>query len=127
MTKNAELAYKTLDHIIAHPEEWNQEAWICDTGMCFAGHATILAGWKPVFKGKLPTGDVCKPNVRTTIMRAAIHELGITRVQTNLLFAGSNTLEHLIERVEDFFGPDPRLKGKTSEERLEEVQMTGLE
>lgn len=43
------LAYETLDQIEAHPEEWYQDQWRCDTGMCFAGWAATLSGSKFLF------------------------------------------------------------------------------
>jgi hypothetical protein len=47
-TPNIELAYKALDHIDAHPEQWDQGIWIieseCGTVGCFAGWAVLLAG-----------------------------------------------------------------------------------
>ena len=38
------LARKTIEHIEAHPEEWEQSEWICKTGMCYAGHSAHFAG-----------------------------------------------------------------------------------
>jgi hypothetical protein len=43
---NAELAYKILDHIDAHPESWDQGSWDCGTTACFAGWALRLSGVK---------------------------------------------------------------------------------
>jgi hypothetical protein len=40
---NAELAYRVLDHIDAHPETWSQRHW-CGTYQCFAGWAVELSG-----------------------------------------------------------------------------------
>lgn len=40
------LAYATLDQIMAHPEEWYQDNWRCESGMCFAGWAVTLSGGK---------------------------------------------------------------------------------
>jgi hypothetical protein len=49
MEKNTELAYKTLDYIREHPEEWSQRTWVCETAACFAGRAVLigleLEGW----------------------------------------------------------------------------------
>lgn len=42
-TPNAELAYLVLDHIDAHPEDWNQRNW-CGTAKCFAGWTVELSG-----------------------------------------------------------------------------------
>jgi hypothetical protein len=44
---NAELAYRVLDHIDAHPQNWEQGRWIgqeeCGTVACFAGWAVLLS------------------------------------------------------------------------------------
>jgi hypothetical protein len=120
MTKNAELAYETLDYIIANPEQWEQKEWICGTSMCFAGHAAVLAGWKP----ERETGWASKQDHSPlTIGTAAACELGIHNYQSEVLFNPCNSLSDLITVVEKMFGPDPRPKGRTSKERLEEVQM----
>lgn len=45
---NVELLRKALEHITAHPEEWDQAAWAyktdCGTSCCLAGHVVTLAG-----------------------------------------------------------------------------------
>ena len=43
MNKNVELAYKTLDYIRAHPEEWSQQIYMCGSMACFAGRASLIA------------------------------------------------------------------------------------
>ncbi len=48
---NAALAYAVLDHIDAHPEQWNQNEWWCRTGGCFAGWTCVLSGDEPVHDG----------------------------------------------------------------------------
>lgn len=45
---NIELLDRVLDHIEKNPESWNQAMWRCGTTYCFAGHAALLSGWKPV-------------------------------------------------------------------------------
>jgi hypothetical protein len=40
---NAELAYRVLDQIDAHPERWDQKRWWCGTSGCFAGWAVVLS------------------------------------------------------------------------------------
>lgn len=52
---NATLLNLTLDHILAHPETWNQLLFRCETGMCFAGWACELDGGKWAF----PLGAGC--------------------------------------------------------------------
>lgn len=53
---NAELAWRVLDHIDAHPEKWSQGVWVgesdCGTVACFAGLAVLLSG------GHMVRGDV---------------------------------------------------------------------
>jgi hypothetical protein len=41
---NAELAYRVLDYVTAHPEQWNQKKWWCGTSGCFAGWTINLSG-----------------------------------------------------------------------------------
>lgn len=46
---NAELLGKVLDHLTAHPEEWNQTSWVrsypaCGTTACLAGTTVQMAG-----------------------------------------------------------------------------------
>lgn len=38
------LRHAALDAIRANPNGWDQSAWRCETGMCFAGHVAQLAG-----------------------------------------------------------------------------------
>lgn len=45
-TKADALLDLTLATIKYNPETWNQGNWRCNTGMCFAGHAVVLAGYK---------------------------------------------------------------------------------
>ena len=40
--RNDALAQAVLDHIREHPEEWSQDAFLCGTTACFAGHAVLL-------------------------------------------------------------------------------------
>lgn len=52
IVKNIPLLQKALDHIEAHPEEWDQRHWglstSCGTVACLAGHITLADGWTPV-------------------------------------------------------------------------------
>ena len=45
-TPNLPLLRKVLDHIDAHPDEWNQSMWAteteCGTAYCVAGHAVAM-------------------------------------------------------------------------------------
>lgn len=44
MSVNIELLDRTLAQIEAHPEGWEQGTYRCESGMCFAGWAAVLAG-----------------------------------------------------------------------------------
>jgi hypothetical protein len=41
---NKALLKETLKYIEDHPEQWDQWALRCETGCCFAGWASLLAG-----------------------------------------------------------------------------------
>lgn len=45
---NNELLDQVLNHIKTNPSTWDQGDWRCGAKYCFAGHAAILGGWKPV-------------------------------------------------------------------------------
>jgi hypothetical protein len=119
-TPNAELAYRVLDHIDAHPEQHNQRVWIedrgdCGTAACMAGWTCLLSGDQPRFHGD---GD---PEAEFVI------HAGVTRgdyipdraaellgmkpdggAQTGFrLFEPSNTREDLGRLVAEIFGPRP--------------------
>lgn len=118
---NAELAYRVLDRIDAHPKQWDQGTWLyekgnCGTVACFAGWASTLAGYEPelghwmTFHNETtrsalamtsPSGD------RMDVREAARIELGISGEQADYLFAGGNTREDLGEYVAEIFGPRP--------------------
>lgn len=123
-TPNAELAYKVLDHIDAHPEQWNQGVYIgkaeCGTVACFAGWACLLSGEEPRFPDDRPLTDMLlRPSGAWTLVpeRAEVL-LGIERFVDELedpedpdddvdLFAANNSREWLGVLVEHLFGPRP--------------------
>lgn len=94
---------------------WNQEAYRCETGRCYAGWAAILAGATFKFDVSIssfvmidhPTGGdhpsrrtsaylVVEANGETwNVADYAEHALGITSVERIRLFAGRNTLRDL--------------------------------
>lgn len=41
---NVDLLKRTLDQILRFPEQHSQDTWHCETTMCIAGHASVLAG-----------------------------------------------------------------------------------
>lgn len=106
---NAELAYRVLDHIDAHPESWNQGAWWCGTSGCFAG-------WTCALSGETPAGDYVDG---VYVPERAAQLLGfddrdhLDAVSDAAdggeawLFYSDNTREDLGRYVEAIFGPRP--------------------
>lgn len=104
---NVELIQKVLDHITAHPDEWNQASWAvkreCGTAYCFAGHVVQMTGYEIAWDGDydrafhvkvkgLPVGLYSYAN---TISYVARRELGLTDVESITLFDSDNTLSDL--------------------------------
>jgi len=110
-TPNAELAYKVLDHIDAHPKQWDQSFWLdrtdCGTVGCFAGWATALSGLEAKFN-EWGYGRYVEVDGQPTMFREAAKELlGIGEEEGNALFSADNTREALGELVAEIFGPRP--------------------
>ncbi len=42
--RGPELARAVMNHILAHPESWNQRHWHCGTSHCFGGFCQIKGG-----------------------------------------------------------------------------------
>jgi hypothetical protein len=127
-TPNAELAYRVLDQIDAHPEQWDQTRWwkpadmapgvSCGTAGCFAGWAVSLSG------GQMARGDVTA-DVRVEsgldewsgayVPVAAAALLGLPmddpwsedEAEHQELFHENNTREDLGRLVAEIFGPRP--------------------
>jgi len=109
---NVELLKKTLAHIEAHPEQWNQRDWRdvdhdlrCGTACCFAGWAALLNGstWD-VPDSEIenydwdhdPNGDkLADVDGGRAVSRVATRALGLTWTQADQLFAGGNDIEDL--------------------------------
>ena len=128
-TPNAELAWRVLDHIDAHPESWDQNVWGCGTAACFAGWAVRLSGG--VIAGERnsdaevvdTTDDSAHPLVGLTVEEAAYAVLGLDDFLSIgelpgggtrwLFFSGNNrhTLGHLVTEI---FGPRPEPTGGES-------------
>lgn len=93
---NLPLLRKVLDHIDAHPEEWQQATYgtgtACGTAACIAGHAMLMSGYDfnptdEIFSR--PDGSIVEfePDEGQTI-------LGITYTEASLyggLFDSENT------------------------------------
>jgi hypothetical protein len=117
-TPNAELAYRVLDHIDAHPEQWHQGVWIardkdCGTVGCFAGWTCLLAGDTAAFDHIDPqhatrvTISGNGPQYDRSIDSRAFELLGITPDEAAGLFEASNDRRDLRSLVHIFFGPRP--------------------
>lgn len=113
---NAELAYKILDEIDAHPRSWDQSTWFgrrwwwrCGTTACFAGHACLLSGDTPDWEWiDGTTGRVITDKGRVKpVMSRAMELLDISWSQADRLFFSSHNRERLGRYVEAIFGPRP--------------------
>src|SRR6476619_6827832 len=107
---NVPLLLKALDHIEHHPDEWDQEKWICGTTACFAGHAVLIDGGVPapdrngVFvKARDDDDPECvfqRPEGAITAVRdRATRILRLTRWRAGFLFDGGNTLNDVRAEV----------------------------
>lgn len=116
-TPNAELAYRVLDHIDAHPRSHMQDVWVattpCGTIACFAGWACLLNGDQVVYadEDEVETDDVFVDGAHAFIADRAAALLGIEPDgggRTGYrLFEPRNNRETLGELVEEIFGPRP--------------------
>jgi hypothetical protein len=122
MTPNAPLLLKTLHHIEAHPEEWNQEIWLCDTTACFAGRAALLDGAEPIGRvDLLARPDDPQQHIYyfaddlrvVTVRDRARRILGLTKRQAGALFDSSNTLDDLRAEVYRLTGDYDKLAQHT--------------
>jgi hypothetical protein len=115
-TPNAELAYKVLDHIDAHPETWYQGQWIakaeCGTVACFAGWTCLLSGEK--FSSDGPLGVMLRsgtpvPDRAEDLLRTSRFVVSFVdgELEEEDLFQEYNTREDLARIVEEIFGPRP--------------------
>lgn len=111
---NTELLLKTMAHIEAHLDQWDQGTWAmrtdCGTAGCFAGTACLLAGYQFDFsKAAYWTCDGTVTAELTTgerISTKAKELLGLDAFQAEQLFAPSNTLLQLRQIVSELTGVD---------------------
>lgn len=116
--KNFPLLWKVYDHIVAHPEEWDQAAWairvrdedtettallkdgFCGTSFCVAGHAVHMSDPSAEFIFEVWKGSdfVCANKLSlpggTTewVGTHAAKMLGLDEDEAELLFNGANSL-----------------------------------
>lgn len=107
LTINVPLLRKTLEHITAHPDEWDQDIWAertpCGTVACLAGTAVLLQGFELDFyesecdcgcrEGTTASYVISDPP--QTIQEVARTTLGLTEDQADDLFESDNTLRDL--------------------------------
>lgn len=104
MTINVALLRKTLEHITAHPKEWDQGAWAvrassgrrsCGTAYCLAGTALVLDGHR--IKWEAGQRESAYLTDGRYIADAARELLGLDEHEAAELFSGDNSLRHLWE------------------------------
>lgn len=105
MTINKKLLLDVLAKIEADPKSWDQGYWFCGTAACFAGHACLLSGDKPIFEEEEnEDGDIVVDDRAEYVDVAGVSEyvsdragalLGISEAQADVLFDASNSLEDL--------------------------------
>jgi len=111
---NAELAYRVLDHIDAHPEQWRQSQWVgvadCGTIACFAGWTVLLSGATVHPAGEV-VADGPEELIGMDVPDAADKLLGISPKTLPLIVAdpydGLLTREELGKAIAEIFGPRP--------------------
>jgi hypothetical protein len=124
---NAELAWRVLDHIDAHPEQWNQGLYIgkaeCGTVGCFAGWTVLLSGAQPIYGATTgyQTAYIEVDGRFKHVGDYAEELLGVSRWADEGtdeewdLFHEGNTREDLERLVGQMFGPRPTAStGRTS-------------
>lgn len=119
-TPNTALARRVLEHIEAHPEQWNQRRWAvrseCGTSFCFAGHAVHLTHPDALYLFGLDLLDGDERNHAVKVLipgrpgpeyvrDVAVQLLGLSDYDARLLFHASNTLEHLHGYVDQLQAP----------------------
>lgn len=117
VTVNVPLLRKTLEHIEAHPEEWDQSSWSCGTSGCFAYHAAMISGGEPVdmYLGYVvseeddPSDQVYLAAIGRPAMvhvaTRAVRVLGLDEHPGDTrLFNGDNTLDDLRRIVAELSG-----------------------
>lgn len=100
---NVPLLRKTLEHITAHPEEWDQDTWAveseessCGTAYCLAGHTAQSLGYPLVWQPGTNMASFCLADGKLrTIENVAMHALGLDYHDAVRLFSATNNLHTL--------------------------------
>ena len=106
---NAELAYRILDQIDAHPDSWDQGVWDCGTSACFAGWAVRLSGGSADMDAYVVDGppELVGMHVETAARTVLRLDDGEDEVDDGWLFGPDNDREGLGRMVDEIFGPRP--------------------
>ncbi len=104
MPLDVPLLRKTMEHITDHPEEHDQEKWLCGSFACFAGRAAVLAGATDLGDGRVRgiLGDRIEDK---HVSDYAQRLLGLTDGEAARLFSAYNDawdlagmVDHLVEK-----------------------------
>lgn len=135
MKPNAELAWRVIDHIDAHPDQHDQEVWIrrgdgCGTVACLAGWACLLGGDQPDFHQDDPeASDVLTGQALMPVKERAAQLLGIPydpdAFYGHALFNAYLTREDLGALVAEIFGPRPEPAPVPDAQRLVSCALCG--
>lgn len=82
---NVDLLKRTLDQIVKFPEKHSQDTWHCETTMCIAGHAAVLAGAK-LKVGYHGNTELWHDGMFVSASRFADEALDLTDFEYNYLF-----------------------------------------
>lgn len=103
--KNWPLLWKTYDHIVAHPEEWDQTEYAtkrtCGTAACFAGTAVLIAEptatfvWQADGDENFVASIAVVDGEKRAIATVAAEHLGLDPWEADVLFDGHNSLEEI--------------------------------
>jgi hypothetical protein len=123
---NAELAYRVLDHIDAHPEQHDQSDFVrrpagtssltaesmpCGTTACFAGWTVLLSGYTLDFGYQhWPTVEDDGRRVDVDDLAAELLGIGTRGViddAPHALFYEARNRDELADQIEEIFGPRP--------------------
>jgi hypothetical protein len=102
---NTELARRALKEIEARPKEWNQDAWRCRTGMCFAGFVAHAAGARWASRDWDELDVITSQGSREYVSEFAAQQLGFDGSESagaRQLFSAYNDLDDLKELVDEY-------------------------
>lgn len=137
MPKNWSLLIRTAEHIIDHPESWDQ-SWFfqeCGTVACFAGWTTLLEGYKPHPNYdtiiELTEAQAIKLDgehfgsiwneLRTCAQDLAAHLLGLTWAEGRELFYGGNDLTDILVKLDEWAFADNVALSEKLYKKMDEI------